>query len=81
MQMPALRQQDRCFHWDELRFRTPPGGRTHREWWFALELMRDSTRRDIPLADSFRRTFAFTLPDPHRDALPGGRAARVRGDL
>ena len=56
-------------HWDELRFRKPPGGLTHEEWWFGLKLRRHAAYRAIPLKDKGDREFCFTLPDLVADLL------------
>ena len=37
-------------HWDKLRHLDPPDGITREEWWLALKLRRQSSRRVIPLA-------------------------------
>ena len=35
-------------HWDKVRHRTPPGGLSHREWWFGLKLRRRGARETGP---------------------------------
>jgi hypothetical protein len=31
--------EKRYLHWDELRFRKPPEGLTHKEWWLGLKMV------------------------------------------
>ena len=38
--------------WDKLRFKTPPNGLTHRQWWFTLKLARRGMQRTLPLVDA-----------------------------
>ncbi len=50
--------------WDKLRFKTPPEGLTHEEWWFAIRLGRRSVQRPISaLRDQQGRPFSYALPD------------------
>lgn len=49
--------------WDKLRFKTPPSGLTHQEWWFLTKIRRNSLQREIPLKDSEGRQFKFALTD------------------
>ncbi len=56
-------------HWDELRFRKPPGGLTREEWWLGLKMHRRSTRRTIALKDAHGEGFHFTVPDLVTDLL------------
>lgn len=51
------------YHWDELRFRTPPDGLTHKEWWTGLKFERMGASRNLPLHDKAGKNFAFTIPD------------------
>lgn len=50
-------------HWDELRFRTPPEGLTHEEWWLGLKMRRQAINRTILLEDQRGNNFRFTVPD------------------
>lgn len=54
---------ERYLHWDELRFRKPPEGLTHDEWWLALKMRRQTSSRAIPLKDDGGQHFHFTVPD------------------
>lgn len=57
------------FHWDELRFRKPPEGLTHEEWWFGLKLRRQTGHRSIPLKSAKGQLFHFNVPDLVTDLL------------
>jgi Fic family protein len=60
---------DRYLHWDELRFRKPPEGLTHEEWWLAVKMRRQTSSRAIPLRDTGGQPFHFTVPDLVTDLL------------
>lgn len=51
------------YHWDDLKYRKPPGDLTREEWWLSLKLQRASTRRAIPLMDKNGHSFSFVTPD------------------
>jgi len=61
--------EQRYLHWDELRFRKPPKGLTHEDWWFGLKLSRRTGQKTIPLKDKHGRGFHFTVPDLVTDLL------------
>ena len=63
MALKAIPPSKKYLHWDELRFRTPPIGLTHLEWWSALKFERMGASRGLPLKDKGGKNFAFTLPD------------------
>ncbi len=51
--------------WDRMRFKTPPSGLDHAEWWWAVRSARDAQMRPLPLlVDVEGHPFGFTLPDP-----------------
>lgn len=54
---------DRYLPWDDLRYRTPPQGLSHEEWWMVVKLSRRSMQRALPLTDRTGRHFTYTLPD------------------
>jgi Fic family protein len=58
----------RYLPWDELRWREPPDGFTHEQWWFAVKLGRSGMQRPLPLIGTEGRSFSYALPD---DALRG----------
>ncbi len=59
----------RFLHWDELRFRKPPEGLTHEEWWLGLKMHRRFGHRTIALKDADKSEFRFTVPDLVTDLL------------
>jgi len=54
---------EKYVHWDELRYRPPPGGLTHRQWWLAVKIYRLGLQRIIPLNDDVGRPFKFAIFD------------------
>ena len=56
-------------HWEELRFRRPPSGLNHEEWWMGLKVRRQAVSRFIPLQDSKGQYFKFNLPNIVSDLL------------
>lgn len=53
----------RYFHWDDLRYRKPPGELTREEWWTALKFARSQSRRHLPLSDDTGESFSYILTD------------------
>ena len=53
----------RYLHWDELRYRPPPEGFSHREWWLALKIPRINALKPISLKDKEGRPFLFAVPE------------------
>ena len=60
----AVATEDRYLHWDEMRFRTPPGDLSVEEWWVATKLARAGARRPLPFQDDTGRNFSFTEHGP-----------------
>jgi Fic family protein len=60
---------DKYLHWDKLRFYTPPPGLSHREWWLALKVHRQSQYRTLPLRDNDGSPFRYGLADPAPQTL------------
>lgn len=56
-------------HWDKLRYRIPPEGLSHRDWWLGLKLRRQALARKVPLLDKFQSHFTFSLIDPLQESL------------
>lgn len=55
---------DEYLSWDKLRYKTPPDGLTHEEWWLQTRWARRSIQRSIPsLLDKAGAPFNYTLPD------------------
>jgi Fic family protein len=59
----------RYLHWDDLRYRKPPGGLTHEHWWLGLKMRRQSGYRTVPLKDTEGGSFQFSVPDLVTDLL------------
>ncbi|RMB79073.1 Fic family protein [Rhodococcus sp. SBT000017] len=49
--------------WDRLRYKTPPEGLTHEEWWFGVKVARSSLLRPLPLQSVDGTFFSYALPD------------------
>ncbi|MCX5396630.1 Fic family protein [Streptomyces sp. NBC_00102] len=60
---PGAGPADEYLPWDKIRFKNPPEGLTHGEWWAAIKLTRRQMRRTLPLTDSQGKHFTFALPD------------------
>lgn len=56
-------RHDRYLPWDELRYRKPPDGIDHEEWWFWTRIRRNSIMRETTLVDIKGKTFKYALPD------------------
>lgn len=56
-------QDGKYLHWDELRFREPPEGLSHREWWFGIKFTRTNMAHPLPLKDADGRAFTYSMPD------------------
>lgn len=54
----------RYLHWDDLRYKTPPQGLSHEDWWFAVKSARRLLYKMLPLQDKADRPFRFVLADP-----------------
>lgn len=50
-------------HWDKLRYKTPPEGLSHEQWWFQLKSKRRQQRRIVPLFDKEGEHFSYSLND------------------
>jgi Fic family protein len=60
----ASSPSQRYLPWDKLRYKTPPDGLTHDEWWVAIKLGRRSAQRPLDLLrDVGGRPFSYALPD------------------
>jgi hypothetical protein len=54
---------ERYLPWDELRYRKPPEGLSHEEWWFAVKTARGGLQRQLSLQDVDGAPFVYALPD------------------
>ncbi len=76
----------RYYHWNELRFRTPPTGFSHKEWWLAEKIVRVSARRQVALKDKQSKPFSFVTPSLMTELLhqidrDGGTLLRVPAEV
>jgi Fic family protein len=55
--------------WDKLRYRTPPDGLSHEEWWLITKLGRRGLQRRTPLVDTAGRPFTYALTDEALKAI------------
>ncbi|MEU0792855.1 Fic family protein [Amycolatopsis sp. NPDC005961] len=49
--------------WDKMRYKTPPEGLTHEEWWLVTRVWRESIQRETSLHDMAGGKFTYALPD------------------
>lgn len=54
----------RYLHWDELYYRTPPEGLSHKAWWTAVVAGRNALMQTLPLIDKRGNPFKFATPSP-----------------
>lgn len=54
----------RYLHWDELQYRTPPEGLSHKAWWTAIVAGRNVLTHTLPLIDKRGKPFKFATPSP-----------------
>lgn len=62
-------QCDKYLHWNELRYKNPPQGLTHEEWWLMTKLLRKARYKEIPHKDKEGRYFVYAEPDVVRQSL------------
>ncbi|MCD9904222.1 hypothetical protein LUR56_37740 [Streptomyces sp. MT29] len=60
---PGAGPTDPYLPWDKLRYKNPPDGLTHEEWWAGIKLARRRVQRTLPLTDVNGKPFVFALPD------------------
>lgn len=58
---PSL--EDDYLPWDKLRFKAPPEGLTHEEWWFIVRMGRNSMYRELPLKAIDGSPIKYATPD------------------
>lgn len=49
--------------WDKVRYRKPPNGMSHEEWWLLVKMARNGAARTLPLLGKEGRPFRYSLPD------------------
>ena len=55
--------QDNYLPWDKLRYKKPPDGLTHEEWWATTRMGRNTMLRQLPLRAIDGSRFSYALPD------------------
>lgn len=55
--------EEEYLSWDKLRYKEPPDGMTHEEWWMGLKFKRRANMRQLPLEMIGGQPFAYALPD------------------
>ena len=68
-EVPSPVVNGRYLHWDELRYRTPPKGLTHEQWWLGLKWHRMPSAKAVPLLDTEGKSFRYSQPDPVFESL------------
>ena len=56
-------------HWEKTKYLAPPKGLSRDEWWAALKFARSGQLREVPLYDTSKKCFNFSLPDPALEYL------------
>jgi Fic family protein len=59
----GARTQEDYLPWDKLRYKTPPDGLTHEEWWLTTKMSRQAMQRKLPLTDAKGGSFTYALTD------------------
>ncbi|MGI4788900.1 MAG: Fic family protein [Janthinobacterium lividum] len=59
----SLPRSDSYYHWDRLRFITPPPGFSSETWWLGLKMNRSYSFKNVPLFDTLGRPFCFFVTD------------------
>lgn len=54
---------DEYLTWEKLRYKEPPSGLTHEQWWLGLKFLRRSRLRKLPLYMIDGLPFSYSLPD------------------
>lgn len=55
--------EGRYLHWDDLRYRSPPAGLSHEEWWLSVSIARRALAREVPLQDRGGKPLRFSNVD------------------
>lgn len=63
VQREVMEAGNEYLHWDKLRYKEPPDGLTHEEWWMALKWGRLHALRELPLTDPSGVPFKYGTPD------------------
>lgn len=65
----AVDYKGRYLHWDEMRYRTPPEGLSHRMWWLAIAWARTGVAKHIPLRATDGERFRLCNVDPVQERV------------
>jgi hypothetical protein len=63
IEMPQTGALPDYLPWDKIRYRTPPIGITHEQWWYMLKMGRRQALRALPLTMTDGKRFSYALPD------------------
>ncbi len=66
---PSPLVEGKYLHWHKLRYYSPPEGLSHKEWWLAIKLRRQSLFKEIPLKDKNGKPFKYLEVDPIPERL------------
>lgn len=51
--------ENQYYHWQKLRFLTPPEGMSHEEWWCIIKFLRAGKMFQLPICDMTGNNFSF----------------------
>lgn len=57
------------YHWDKLRYLTPPENLSLEHWWLAIKVARNALRKEIKHFDKNAKVFSYAEPDMVRRML------------
>jgi Fic family protein len=66
---PSTSVEGKYLHWNKLRYYSPPEGLSHKEWWLAIKLRRQSLFKEVPLQDKNGKPFKHLEVDPIPERL------------
>jgi len=61
--------EGKYLHWHKLRYYSPPERLSHKEWWLAIKLRRQSLFKKVPLQDKSGKPFKHLEADPIPERL------------
>lgn len=73
-------------HWDKLRYRQPPEGINHEEWWLLVKLSRVNELKPVGLKDKEGDAFQFAVPqlvaeELHKIDFGAGGRVNLPGEI
>ena len=54
---------DKYYHWDKLRYHTPPEGFSNEQWWLSIKKQRQNLFKQLPLTDKNQKPFQYLTND------------------